>query len=75
MAESEAKEWLKVTHSNKQTLVTCSLVEGNLSAKWTVKTYASEIKKGVAQARKHARQGLADLRAALIELDAEEDAA
>lgn len=61
---AESKEWLSVKHSPKQTTVTVSLQEGNLSVRWTVKAYTTTIKAGVKEAREYAEKALADLRAA-----------
>ena len=61
----EGKEWVKVSHSaNGVTVVTVTLVEGNLSARWSVKSFTSGIKAGVEEARTRAHQALTDLREA-----------
>jgi hypothetical protein len=73
--EEEVKEWLKVTHgANNTTSVTCSLVQGSLAVKWSVKAYSVSIKEGVREARQYANKALQDLREAIAEL-AEEAAA
>lgn len=73
--EDEIKEWVKVTHNaNGQGSVTVSLVQGNLSVKWSEKLYVGLTKKTLPVARKNARRELRELREALAELDAEEAA-
>lgn len=62
---TEAKEWFSVNHNAKSTTVTCSIQEGNLSVKWAVKTYATQIEQGVAEARCGARDALRRLREAV----------
>lgn len=66
---AELKEWVKVSHSPKTTTVTVSLVEGNLSVRWSVKTYSTAIKGGVREARAGATKALDELKIALAELD------
>lgn len=67
-AMPQHKEWLRVSHgANNTTSVTVTLVEENLSVKWSVKTYTSTIAKGVAEARAGARKALAELQAALAD--------
>ena len=74
--EEELKEWLKVTHgANNTTSVTCSLTQGSLSVKWSVKAYSVSIKEGVREARQYARKALQDLKEATVELAEEERAA
>lgn len=63
-AEQEPKEWLRVARTPVATTVTCTLVQGNLSVKWAVKTYESTIKLAVAEARKFANRALVELREA-----------
>lgn len=66
------KEWVRVAHSaTGLTTVTVSLLEDNLSVRWSVKTYPSALKSGIAEARKYARKAMVDLREALAALDAE----
>jgi hypothetical protein len=67
VTSEQTKEWLKVSHSPSGTMVRVSLVEGNLAASWTVKSYASTIKPAVLEARKGARKALVDLREAMAE--------
>ena len=70
--DEEVKEWLKVTRgANGACSVTCSLVQGSLAVKWSVKAYSVSIKEGVREARLYANQALADLREAAAELDEE----
>ena len=61
---SETKEWLKVSHSPSGTVVTCTLQQGNVTAKWTVKAYESTIKQGVGDARAGAKKALAQVQEA-----------
>lgn len=62
--DNQAREWLSVHHSPRQTTVTCSMQDGVLSVRWTVKTFASQIGEGVKQARSGARRAMAELREA-----------
>jgi hypothetical protein len=62
---AQYNEWVRVSHAADKTTVTVTLVEDNLTAKWSVKCYTSTIKKGVAEARKLATSALADLREAM----------
>ena len=62
---SEVKEWVKVVHAAGRTNVTVTLVDGNLTARWSVKCYASTIKQGVAEARAAAEKALQELREAV----------
>lgn len=62
---NETKEWMNVKHSPTITTVTCTMMEGNLTVKWTVKTYVGQIKRGVAEARAGARKAMDDLQFAL----------
>lgn len=72
MFEQETKEWLRVAHAaNNTTSVTVTLVEGNLTAKWSVKTHTPTIREGVKEARSWARKALDELQAALAEIEAE----
>jgi hypothetical protein len=57
----EIKEWVKVGHSQGRTTVTVTLVQGNLSVKWPVKTFVNEIKAGRREARIYAHKALAAL--------------
>lgn len=59
------KEWFSVAHGPKSTTVTCSVQDGNLSVRWTVKAYASTIKTGVAEARKGAHRAMSELKEAV----------
>ena len=45
--------------------VTVSLVDGELSARWTVKTYIGDIEAATRQADDYARRALDEVRAAL----------
>ena len=49
--DTAVKEWVKAAKPvNGPTVVTVTLVDGNLTAKWSVKAYGN-IKAGVAEAR------------------------
>jgi hypothetical protein len=56
--EVEIKEWVKVRHFQGRTTVTVTLVQGNLSVKWQVKTFVNEIKSGRREARRYAHAAL-----------------
>lgn len=56
--EVEIKEWVKVGHSQGRTTVTVTLVQGNLSVKWQVKSFVNEIKGGRKEARLYAHNAL-----------------
>lgn len=74
--EAEIKEWVKVVQDVKgNKTVTVSMQQANLSSRWVVKTYNPHIKKAVKEARDGARAALDQVRVALSELDAEEEAA
>lgn len=64
-----AQEWVSVKRnegkSGATTSVTVSLVDGNHSAKWTVRTYAHHIKASVIEARKAAHEALDELKEAV----------
>ena len=63
------KEWLKVTHAaNMQTVVTVTIQVDNLTVRWSVRSYTSKIKEGVAEARKGARKAMTELQTAAREL-------
>ena len=63
------KEWLKVTHAaNGQTVVTVTIQVDNLTVRWSVRSYTSKIKEGVAEARKGARKAMTELQTAAREL-------
>lgn len=61
---AEPKEWLSANIKPMNSTVTCSIQDGNISARATVKTYSSpkSIKESAAQARKQARATLAALK-------------
>lgn len=59
------KEWLRVAHAASGTFATVTLVDDNLSVKWTVKTYVGGVGQGIAEARKAAQAAMADLREAV----------
>ena len=61
----ERKEWVRASHSPTGTRVTVTLQEGHLSVRWTVKSYASGLKTGVAEARHGAEKALAQLQEAV----------
>ena len=61
------KEWVKVAKPvNGPAVVTVSLVDGNLSARWSVKAF-NRIKDGVVEARAGATAALEQLREAVAE--------
>jgi hypothetical protein len=61
------KEWVKVVRPvNGPAVVTVTLVEGNLSARWSTKAFA-RIGDGVRDARARAQGALAELREAVAE--------
>ena len=65
---NERKEWIKCSHSaNGMTTATVSLVEGNLSVRWSVKTFVNAIPAGVKEARAGAVKALDQLKEALGE--------
>lgn len=69
--DSSVKEWVKAAKpAHGPTVVTVTLVDGNLTAKWSVKSY-SNIQAGVREARSAAQKALAELREALAALEAE----
>lgn len=68
---NESKEWIRVSHAGNKTHVTVTIVEDNLSVRWSVKCYASTLKWGVEQARAGARKALAELHQAIAELEAD----
>lgn len=72
--DEEIKEWVKFSYAPRNCSATVSLVQGNHSARWTVKAYAGGIKAAVKEARKAAHAALGELREAIQELDAEEAA-
>ncbi len=82
--QEEIKEWVKVSHSNRVTIVSISLVQGNLSAKWAEKVLDQvrapegtgritrpDIKPTLKRVRAYANELLEDTRKTLAELDAE----
>lgn len=58
-------EWVSVKRGEKSTLVTVTLRSGNLSVRWTVKTYTHRLAEAVAAARKGAAAALADVEGAV----------
>jgi hypothetical protein len=61
---SEVKEWVRAAKpASGPTVVTVTLQDGNLTAKWSVKAY-DNIKGGVTEARAYAHKALAELREA-----------
>lgn len=66
----ERKEWVRVSHAAGKTNVTVTISEGNLTARWSVKTFAGAIKVGVLEARAGAEKAITDLREALSDLEA-----
>lgn len=58
------KEWLRVHKpTNGPAVVTCTVQDGNLTAKWSVKSFHN-IKAGVAEARRGATDALGQLKEA-----------
>lgn len=58
------KEWLRVSKpANGPAVVTCTVQDGNLTAKWSVKSF-NNIRSGVEQARYGAKNALEQLREA-----------
>jgi hypothetical protein len=61
---NEVKEWVRASKpANGPTVVTVTLQDGHLTAKWSVKAY-DNIKAGVAEARRNAHKILDELREA-----------
>lgn len=60
--DDEVKEWLSIRSTPKQTTATVSIVQGSLSARWSVKTYETQLKQGVLRARAGAIKALDQLR-------------
>lgn len=59
------KEWVRVARpANGPTIVTVTLVEDNLTAKWSVKAYGN-IRTSVGEARTSATAALAELKEAV----------
>lgn len=59
------KEWIKVSHSAAGiTVVTVTQQDGNLSARWSVRSSVSHIAQGVREARGYCVKALDGLRAA-----------
>jgi hypothetical protein len=70
---AEPKEWLSANIKPMNSTVTCSIQDGGLSAKATVKTYRSPVyvKAAAAEARKTARATLATLREFMEEVESD----
>lgn len=51
-----------MSHRPSGTFVTATLVEGNLSVRWSVKAYPTALKRGLDEARKGALDALRELR-------------
>lgn len=65
------KEWVKVTRSAQGvTVVTVTVQDGCLVARYSARTVLTGIKAGYLEARNHAHSHLAELREALTELEA-----
>lgn len=59
------KEWFKVARSRSGVAVTCTLQDGNLTAKWAVQTHSAGIKAGAKEAKAGATEALTQLREAV----------
>lgn len=58
------KEWLKVSRAaNGHIVVTVTLSEDNLSARWSTRTVRGQVQSAVREGRKYAMELLTDLRA------------
>lgn len=67
------KRWVKAGRSGLGvTVVTVTLQEGNISAKWAVKSTAGHIKDSVLDADRYAKAALADMQAAVAQLEGQE---
>ncbi len=65
MSDEEVKTWYSVKKSaTSPAVVTCSMVQGNLSSKYAVKAMGN-IKAATTEARSHAERGLKELREAV----------
>lgn len=58
------KEWIKASRSPNGALVTVTVQDGNLTARWTEKTSLSSIEESVRVSRRQAKKILAQLRTA-----------
>lgn len=59
------KKWTKVSRSAAGvTVVTVTLVDGNLSARWSVRTAIGGVKDGMRTATSYAKRALEELREA-----------
>lgn len=69
--DDSVKEWFKLNSSPTGTTVTCTQMQGNLTAKITVKAFIGqkEIKAGMREARKRAGDALQVMQEALKEMD------
>lgn len=62
---TEVKEWVRFSRGhNGQTVVTVTLQEGNLTAKWSTRAFG-KIRDGVKEARSQASRALTELREAV----------
>lgn len=60
----EVREWVRVQHSPGKTTVYVTLLQGNQSVKWGVKSYPGHIKQSVIEARAAANEALTQLQEA-----------
>jgi hypothetical protein len=58
---SARKEWLRITHGASGTTATVTIVEDNLSVKWSVKTFTNKIKAGIKEARVQGNRAMDEL--------------
>jgi hypothetical protein len=68
-SDGEVKEWFKFNRTTNGTgsSLTCTLVKGNLSVKFSVKCFTSTIKQGITEARNGANNALREMEEALNE--------
>lgn len=59
------RRYVRVQHNVGATSVTVSLVDGDLSAKWTVKSYLGNVKAATTEADSAAHRALDEVRTAL----------
>jgi hypothetical protein len=69
VTDGEVKEWFKFTRPSNGTnsSLTCTLVKGNLSVKFSVKSFSNTVKEGVEEARTGAYKTLKEIEEALGE--------
>jgi hypothetical protein len=67
--DEQVRTWYKVGHANGRTYAKVTVQQGNVSASWSVKTYASAIPEGMREARRFALKALADIKATIEEFE------